>query len=437
VLERRHRPHRVDRLRNLRYHHKLLFSLLIVFAVLAVLLTLAKDQQTLKIVSEYAASDARYPEYVAALVGAQPTAGNSYQVLPNGDAFIPAMLEAIDHARRRVSLETYNYEKGELSKQFTAALEAAARRGVLVNLVIDAVGSKKMPRDQWQRLKDAGARVADYGTPRWYKLHTMNYRDHRKILVVDGRIAFTGGAGVADHWMGHAQDPDHWRDTMIRIEGPLVRLLEAAFNEDFIEALAPAEPVLDAPGPEPHPTPSDTAFLVRGTAGSSNDLKRLYMLAIASARKTLDICSPYLVTDASSEWALSEAVKRGVHIRMLVEGDHTDALVVKYAGRAAYDHFLAQGIEVYEYQPTMMHAKTMIVDGVWSMFGSANFDNRSLELNDEINVAVTDRRLAAQLTGDFEHDLQSAKKLELHEWRRRSLLERAREEVWKWFDEMF
>jgi cardiolipin synthase len=297
-----------------------------------------------------------------------------------------------------------------------------------------------MPHDAWTRLRDAGAHLGDYGTPTWYKLQQLNYRTHRKILVVDGRVAFTGGAGIADNYAGNADAKDHWRDTMVRVEGPLVRLIEGAFDENLVRTLTPSEPIVEpTDGGEPIGTSGhgDNAFVIRSSTGGSNELKRTYMVAIAAARRSLDICSPYFMTDRSSQWALEQAITRGVHLRILTEGDRTDSRVVKYASRAKYDWLLSQGVEIYEYQPTMMHAKTMIVDGVWSMVGSANFDNRSLEMNDEMNLAVSNRALASRLTRDFDRDLRSSKKLELETWRRRGFLEKVRERFWTYFGEVF
>jgi cardiolipin synthase len=419
-----------------RYHHKLILSVVIVFVIVAALLAVAQDQETLKIESVHAADAASFPAYVAALLGVQATGGNRYQVLDNGDEMFPAMLAAIDGAKRRIAFETYIYDKGSVGDRFTTALEAAGRRGVQVNLVIDAMGSS-MPKEWRDRLVASGARIGTFGQPSWYTLEELNYRTHRKILVVDGAVGFTGGAGVADHWLGNAQDKDHWRDTMVRIEGPIARLMEGAFNENFIETLGPAAPVIDPPAFVP-PSPADAAMVLRSSpTGGSSDLKRLYLLSIGAARRTLDISSPYFIIDESSDWSLTQAARRGVKIRVLVEGDLTDAKPVKYAGRASYEHLLEQGIEIYEYQPTMMHAKAVVVDGAWSIFGSANFDNRSLELNDEMNVAVADPPLAARLLHDFERDLTRAKKLTLDDWRGRSVLEKAREHFWSYFGEIF
>jgi cardiolipin synthase A/B len=423
--------------RGPRHHRKLIFTVLIVVGLAAGLLALAQDQETLRIQSAYGAEDPRFPGYVSALLGAYATGGNRYQVLTNGDEIFPSMLAAVNGAKRRISFETYIYNEGTIGEQFTQAFEAAARRGVQVNLVLDALGSNKVPAEWVDRLKAAGAHVGQFGETKWYTLEELNYRTHRKILVVDGAIGFTGGVGLDDQWMGNAENKDRWRDTMVRFEGPVVRFMEGAFNENFVETLGPVAPAVDPPAPIP-PSPLDSAVVLRSSpTGGSNDLKRLYLLTIAAARRTLDICTPYFVTDESSMWSLEDARRRGVRIRILVEGDLTDALPVKYASRNAYQRLLDLGIEIYEYQPTMMHAKSMVADEAWSMVGSANFDNRSLELNDEMNVAISDRALALRLERDFEQDLGSARRLDANEWRRRPFMQKVREHFWSYFGEIF
>jgi cardiolipin synthase len=346
------------------------------------------------------------------------------------------MLEAIQRAARRISFETYVYRSGEAANRFTTAFEAAARRGVRVNIVVDAIGGSGMKDDHVRRLREAGCRVAMFNFPSWYSMEHVNYRTHRKILVVDGEIAFTGGAGVADHWLGNADSPDHWRDTQVRMEGPIVRLVEAAFYENFVETDQEVTAELDDP-----PVAVDgraASLAVRSSfTGGSNDLKRLYLLALASARRAIDITTPYFVLDDSIEWSLQEAIARGVKVRVLVEGDITDAMPVKYASRQAYDRLLRMGVEIYEYRPTMLHAKAVVIDGVWSMFGSANFDNRSLELNDELNIAVASPELALAFLRDFEQDLRRSSRLELSSWRQRSLLDKTRERFWSAFAEVF
>jgi cardiolipin synthase A/B len=418
-------------------HRKLIITVIVLGCLVAALLALAQDQLTLKIQSAHAADEPEFPAYAAALLGVRATGGNSYTVLANGDQIFPSMLAAVNGAQRRISFETYIYNEGTIGKQFTEAFIAAAKRGVQVQLVIDAIGSNKIPKEWHDSLRAAGVKLGEFGAPQWYSLEELNYRTHRKILTIDGRIGFTGGVGLDDQWAGNAQDPQHWRDTMVRFEGPVARLMEGAFQENFAETLGPVTPVVDPP-PQIPAAPLDSAMVLRSSpTGGSNDLKRLYLLSIAAARRTLDISSPYFVTDESTRWALAEARRRGVRIRVLVEGDLTDAKPVKYAGRDAYQLLLDQGIEIYEYQPTMMHVKAMIVDGVWSMVGSANFDNRSLELNDELNVAVSDRSLAARLTQDFEQDLRAAHKLDASSWRQRPFLEKTREHFWSYFGEIF
>jgi cardiolipin synthase A/B len=412
------------------------FILFIAACVVAALLLLAQDQVTLKTRSAVSAEDPRHSNYLAGLLGVQSTSGNRYTVLTNGDQIFPSMLAAIHSAKRRISFETYIYKKGDTGNQFTQALEEAARRGVVVQMVIDAVGGQGIDEEHVRRLEAAGCRIAKFNTPSWYSLEELNYRTHRKVLAVDGTVAFTGGVGVDDQWLGNAQDREHWRDTMVRIEGPLARLVEGGFYENFAEAGGEVTPLLD--DAQHGPDEEGPAFVVRSSpSGGSNDLKRLYLLALGSARRTIDITTPYFVTDESSRWALEDAVRRGVKIRLALEGDITDAMPVKYASRRHYDKLLGLGIEIYEYQPTMMHTKTFVVDGIWSMFGSANFDNRSLELNDELNVAVTSRTLAARLLADFEQDIKSSRRLELDAWRRRPLLQKVRERFWWGFGEIF
>lgn len=410
--------------------------ILVVLAVLAALLLLAQDQETLRIRSRVGAKEEGHAAYVAALLGADLTRGNQYDVLTNGDQIYPAMLDAIAKARRRIVFETYIFDSGDMAGQFTAALETAARRGVACAIVVDAVGSSGMDNGHVQRLESAGCVVATFNPPHWYRLEELNYRSHRKILVVDGEVGFTGGAGVAEQWRGHAQDREHWRDTQFRVRGPIVRLLEAAFYENFSETHGPVDAVIDPPaagGDE-----AGQSLLVRSSpTGGSNDLKRLYLLALASARERVDITSPYFVTDESTAWSLEDARKRGVRIRILVEGDVTDAKPVKYASRASYDRLLQLGVEIHEYTPTMLHAKAVVVDGVYCIFGSANFDNRSFELNDELNVAVSSAELARRLDEDFTEDLKHAPRLTLERWRKRPVLDKVREHFWSYFGEVF
>jgi cardiolipin synthase A/B len=451
--------------------------LIVVALVIAAALAVAQDQETLQLRSAIAAGAPDSPHYLAALAGSPISYGNTFQVLQNGDEIYPAMLDAIRTARERIAFETFMFEDGEVARQFIDALVEAARRGVRVNVIIDDFGSSDFPETYLEQLRDAGCHVRTYNEAKWYQVEEVNYRTHRKIMVVDGATAFTGGVGVADHWLGNAEDPDHWRDTQVRMDGPVARLLEAAFYENFIEGSGTVTPVLAPPPaarvqqlpPDAPARPAGTSSprtAVHGTSGSADatdgtdtdvatatgaatlvvrssasggtsDLKRLYLLLIASARSTVDIATPYFVSDESSRWALQDAVARGVRVRILTEGDITDAPPVKYSSRRSYQQLLDAGVELYEYQPTMMHTKTMVVDGVWSMFGSANFDNRSLELNDELNVVVQDRGVAGRFAAAFEGDLTRSARLDPQRWRHRPWIDKVREGFWGYWGEIF
>jgi cardiolipin synthase len=411
-----------------------LLAILIVAILVAVGLVVAQDQETLRVRTPLAAEDPRFPDYLARLVGRAITSGDAYVVLRNGAETFPAMIGAIEAARTRISFETYIYSEGQVADRFTRALEAAARRGVRVQVVLDSVGASDTEREDLRALQAAGVQIG------WFNPQTgieeLNYRTHRKILVVDGEVAYVGGIGLADHWDGNADSEEHWRDTQFEIRGPVVDNIEAGFHENWIETGGVVEPIV-APKMGKPAGDARSAVVWSSSEAGSNALKLLYLLAIGAARKTLDVQSPYLITDESTKWSLLEARKRGVRVRLLTEGEITDAKPVKFAGRAQYESLLASGIEVYEYQPTMMHVKAMIVDGIISVIGSANFDNRSLELNDELNIVVASRNLASRITADFESDLRKSSKIDLDEWRSRPFHIRGRERLWSFFGEVF
>ena len=418
-----------------RHRRKWPYRVLIGAMIVGVLLLIAQDQETLRVESPVAASDQRFADYVASLVGAAVEPGDVYTVLRNGDAF-PPMLDAIEKARTRISFETYVFKDEEIGERFLEALERAAGRGVTVRMILDPIGSVLSDENQ-QQLAKAGIKLVWFNPVNFWTLEESNYRTHRKVLVVDGEVAFTGGMGVADQWLGNAQDPDHWRDTQFQVTGPAVRALEASFYENWIESGGRSAPALD-PEPPSQPTGAQSVVLWSNpTAGASN-VKLLYLLAVGAARKTLDIQSPYVTLDESTRWSLAEARKRGVRVRILCEGDVTDAMPVKHASREGYQELLDQGIEIYEYQPTMMHTKVVMVDEAFSVVGTANFGNRSFELNDELTVAVFDPSLARTLIADFEKDMQVSKKLDAATWKdQRSIFGKIQENFWAQFGEIF
>jgi cardiolipin synthase len=417
--------------------HKWPIVVLVVIVLIAIGLLLAQDPRTLHVRSTRMIGDPLFPEYVASLVNGPIDYGDRFTVLRNGDEIYPAMLTAIARARTRVEFETYNYADGEAARAFNRALIDAARRGVTVRVVLDNFGAGSPTSRLRDELTDGGVRLVWFNPVSMWTVEATNYRTHRKLLIVDGEVAFTGGAGVADHWLGHAQDEDHWRDTQFEVRGPAVRALEACFFDNWIEAsgteAAELRPAVPATRDEDH-----AAFVIwsNPTSGVSN-IKLLYLYSIAGARRTIDIQSPYFVLDSSVRLALTEARQRGVRIRVLTDGEITDTRSVKHSSRNEYMALLDAGDRIYEYVPTMMHAKIMVMDGRWSIFGSANFDNRSLELNDEVAVAVDDPELAARLLGDFEADLRQSKEWRAAEWRRRPWHWKVRERFWGLFSEVF
>jgi cardiolipin synthase len=374
--------------------------------------------------------DERFMATCESLTGAPISLGDDVELLINGDEIFPAFLDTIAGAERSINLLTYVYWRGDIATEVAEALCRRARDGIEVNVLLDAVGTVKMERGVVKRMRECGVRVARFRPLKPYAIRRANNRTHRKILVADGRIGMIGGVGIADEWTGHAQDPDHWRDTHVRIRGPVVRGLQGAFADNWLEAtgevltgeayLPDLEPV-DGGGP---------MQVVRSTAGvGDTDVEALYFLAIASARTSLDICAAYFAPRPAFVSALGEAAERGVEVRILVPGPHIDKGFVRAAGRGTYDELLAAGVRIFEYQPTMLHAKTMVVDGAWSSVGSVNFDNRSFQLHDEATLCVQSEELAGRLTEQFERDLEVSDEMAPGRFARRPLAHRAQERV--------
>ena len=411
---------------------------LIVVMIVATALLLAQDPRTIHVRSAYAVGAPEFPGYLASLVNAPLLRGGQYKVLTNGDQIYPAMLGAIDRAKHRIEFETYNFLDGTAGTQFAEALANAARRGVYVRVIVDTVGAAPPPAALRNELATAGVRLVWFNPVGMWTVEATNNRTHRKLLVIDGVVGFTGGVGVADHWLGNARNEKEWRDTHFEVTGPVVQALEACFYENWVEAGGTDSPPI-GPAVLSAPTPGEDISIVvwsNPTIGVSN-VKLLYLYSIDAARQTIDIQSPYFVLDSSVRLALSRARERGVRIRVLTDGEHTDTKSVKHASRNEYADLLEAGDRVFEYQPTMMHTKAIVVDKRWSIFGSANFDNRSLELNDEITIAADDSALAATLSAAFDVDLEKSKEWRGDEWRKRPWHWKMRERFWGLFGEVF
>ncbi|GFE86562.1 phospholipase D-like domain-containing protein [Steroidobacter agaridevorans] len=372
----------------------------------------------------YTTGDPRFLHELGTLLGPPILKGNRVANFENGDQIFPAMLEAIRGARHSINFETYIYWSGDIGREFADALIERARAKVPVHVLIDWVGSQKMDEVLVHEMANAGVRIERYHPLHWYHLVRMNNRTHRKLLVVDGKVGFTGGVGIADQWDGNAQDEEHWRDSHYRIEGPAVAQMQAAFMDNWIKATGAVLrgeayfPSLEATG--------DAAGQVftSSPTGGADSMLLMYLLAFSSATKTIDLSASYFVPDELTLRVLIDALKRGVRVRIIVPGEDIDTEIVRKASRASWGELLAAGAQIHEYQPTMFHCKTLIVDGLLVSVGSTNIDTRSFRLNDEANLNVYDADFAQALTEVFEQDLKRTRQITLQAWLHRPLTEK-------------
>ena len=374
-----------------------------------------------KIEHLYPVSNPQFRREMGVLLGPGIIPGNKVTDLQNGEAIFPAMLEAIRGAQKTVTFETYIYWSGEIGKKFAEALEERARAGVTIKVMIDWAGSIKMEDSMLQGMKDAGIDVQQYRPLKWYNLGRLNNRTHRKLLVVDGRVGFTGGVGIADQWDGKAQDPGHWRDLHFRIEGPVVAQVQAAFNDNWIKTTGEVLNGVDYFPPLARAGDMDAHMFVASPAGGSESMHLMYLMAIAAAARSIDLEAAYFVPDDLIMKALLAARQRGVKVRVILPGKHIDSETVRLASKAHWGELLLGGIEIHEYQPTMMHNKLLIVDGEMSSVGSTNFDVRSFQLNDEASLNIYDAAFAAHMTEVFEADLKPTKQYTYQMWKQRPL----------------
>jgi cardiolipin synthase len=381
---------------------------------------------------EYALSDPQYQHVLGVMLGPPITNGNRFEALYNGDQIFPPMLAAIRGARQSITFETYIYWSGDIGSAFADALAERARAGVKVHVLLDWLGSAKMDEDFLREMQDAGVEIRKFHKPDWYDIARMNNRTHRKLLVVDGRIGFTGGVGIAPNWTGSAQDAEHWRDSHFKVEGPVVAQMQAVFMDNWVKVsgdvlhgrryFPPVEPMGEGRAQMFSSSPS----------GGSESMHLMYLLSIAAATRTIDLSSAYFVPDALTVDALVAAMRRGVRVRIITPGPIIDSQTVRGASRASWGPLLEAGAQISEYQPTMFHCKVFTVDGLLVSVGSTNFDNRSFRLNDEANLNIYDEGFAAAQTAQFEADLKQSRQLTLAAWRDRPLREKAMEHVAAW-----
>jgi cardiolipin synthase len=381
---------------------------------------------------EYALSDPQYQHVLGVMLGPPITNGNRFEALYNGDQIFPPMLAAIRGARQSITFETYIYWSGDIGRAFADALAERARAGVKVHVLLDWLGSAKMDEAFLREMQDAGVEIRKFHKPDWYDIARMNNRTHRKLLVVDGRIGFTGGVGIAPNWTGSAQDAEHWRDSHFKVEGPVVAQMQAVFMDNWVKVsgdvlhgrryFPPVEPMGEGRAQMFSSSPS----------GGSESMHLMYLLSIAAATRTIDLSSAYFVPDALTVDALVAAMRRGVRVRIITPGPIIDSQTVRGASRASWGPLLEAGAQISEYQPTMFHCKVFTVDGLLVSVGSTNFDNRSFRLNDEANLNIYDEGFAAAQTAQFEADLKQSRQLTLAAWRDRPLREKAMEHVAAW-----
>ncbi len=369
---------------------------------------------------------AEFTRLVEGITGSTLRSGNRVRILRNGDQTFAAMLDAIAAAEHTIDLSSYIIWPGGITDRFVKALVARAAAGVEVNLVVDAYGSAKLERATVDALEAAGVNFAWFRPPAWYTLDKLNNRMHRRLLVVDGRVGFAGGVGIADVWTGDAEDPEHWRETHAVVEGPAVRDIVGGFMENWAEAANTVLGPSHLPKLAGHDDGVDVHVIRSSPRSGGTAVAQLFYAAIAGARERLWITTAYFAPDEAFIDLLCDAATRGVDVQILVNGPNVDKEVVREAGQRQYGRLLEAGVRMFEYQPTMLHAKVMIVDG-WANIGSSNLEHRSLGLDDELMIAFTDVRLIDELARQFRDDLGVSDEFDLNRWKRRSLAKRARE----------
>jgi cardiolipin synthase len=371
-------------------------------------------------------------EFLATITGASGVPmleGNRVDVLNNGDEFYPVMLEEIARAQASITIEAYIYWAGNIGRRFAQALASKAHEGIPVKILLDAVGSATIGTEILEALERGGCQLAWYNRIHWYTIGRFNHRTHRKSLIIDGRVGFTGGAGIADVWLGHAQAPGHWRDTMIRIDGPSVTPLQTGFALNWLKTTG--ELLSGAMYYPEHERRGDLAVqtVMSSPEAGASSVRLIHYLPIVCARRSIYIANPYFVPEQTAIDTLVEAKRRGVDVGIMIAARHNDNWLARKNSVRLYGQLLLAGISILEYNKTFMHQKTMVVDGEWVCIGTTNFDNRSFAHNEETSVCVRDSRLAHRMEQDFVADTRACDRVELAAWRSRGLWTRSLEVV--------
>ncbi|MEO6687769.1 MAG: phospholipase D-like domain-containing protein [Dokdonella sp.] len=377
----------------------------------------------------YPLTDPQFKRVMGSLFGPPILGGNRIDTLINGDEIFPGMLAAIRGARKNINFETYVYWSGQIGREFADAIAERARAGVECNVLLDWAGTQKMDASVLSTLRNAGVHVELYHPLAWYTLARLNNRTHRKLLIVDGTVAFTGGVGIAEEWTGDAQDPDHWRDTHFRVEGPVVAQMQASFLDNWMKVTGKALhggayfPSLEMAGNV------EAQMFLSSPTGGGESMELMYLLAIVAASESIKLEAAYFIPDEIALHALIEARARGVHVEVIVPGKYSDSGLTRQASRGTWGPLLKAGVKIHEYQPTMFHCKVLIIDGVLTSVGSTNFDPRSFRLNDEASLNAYDTSFADAQSRIFEQDKAKSVEFTLQMWEERSFMDRAREWV--------
>ena len=403
--------------------------LTLVGALIAVNFTTGEKKVERNLPRLYSTQDSQFRRAMGSLLGPGIVGGNRVQELLNGEQIFPAMLAAIRSAKHTITFETYIYWSGDIGREFAEALAERSRVGVKVHVLLDWVGSAKIDASFLEQMKSAGVEIEKFHKPEWHTLARMNNRTHRKLLVIDGSTGFTGGVGIAPKWTGSGQDAEHWRDSHFRIEGPAVAQMQAVFMDNWLKVTGKVMhgesyfPALQTMGS------SDAQVFSSSPSGGSESMELMYHLSITAAERTIDLSSAYFVPDELTTKALTDALRRGVKIRIITPGEIIDTETVRAASRGSWGPLLKAGAEIHEYQPSMYHCKVMIVDNLLVSVGSTNFDNRSFRLNDEANLNIFDATFAERQTRIFQDDLQRSRQVTFDAWAARPFREKMKERL--------
>ncbi|HET9316989.1 MAG TPA: phospholipase D-like domain-containing protein [Vicinamibacteria bacterium] len=408
--------------------------------VLTLFFALGRRPSALNVTDMPAVQDEEFLVSLAGTAGAPLRVGGTVELLDNGDEFFPALLRDLRGARSTINILVFIWEKGRASDQVMAVLRERAGAGVQVRILLDAYGGRDAPEKDMDALRERGGKVAYFRTPRLGKLTRFHKRTHRRALVVDGRIAYTGGMAIADKWLGHAESEEHWRDSMVRVTGPPAAAIQSAFAAPWAHSAGEIlvgerfyPPLEDARGPGA----IRTVGVMSAPTSDHHPLRLLFMQTFLAARRTLYITTPYFVPDRVTREAVAQKARSGVDVRILLPDEHTDAMPIRQTTHSYLGELLEAGVRAYEYQPTMMHTKHVVVDGVWSVVGSPNMDIRSKELNEENVLCVLDPALGARLDEDFRRDLARSEEITLDKWRRRGWAKRIVERGFRLFAEQY